>query len=336
MRFALLMIMILFAAPAAAETLDEKVAGLELIRAGDLRVAAVGEKLAIANAPVCQRTEYRTGLLLHDIRQYSADLREAARKTFVFSRDIAVEGVVPGSPAERAGISANAGLVEIDNDPVDGIDATGKDVFARMGVVLDRLEASLADGSVTVGTEQGGALRTANITGVPGCASRFQLVLDGQVNAGADGQYVQIDGRMVDFVESDTELAAVLAHELAHNMLEHRKRLNAAGVDRGMLGGLGKSGALIRATEIEADRLSLYLMANAGYDPALAIGFWDRLGAKTGYGIFSDGTHLRRQPRVAMLKQELAALEELRTKTPDGQPLLPEWAKPPFPALSGK
>jgi hypothetical protein len=333
MRLILPIIALALSAPALAETPAEQAVGLEVIRAGDLRVATVGERLAVANLPLCGRTEYRTGLLLHDIRTYSAGMRDAARKAFAFERDIAVEAVVPGSPAERAGLRPNESVVAIDGRPVADVEAPGKDSFARMGAVLDRLEASLADGHVSIETLKDGQRRDVTIDGVRGCASRFQLVLDGQMNAGADGQYVQVDGRMVDFAENDDELAAVLAHELAHNILEHRRRLNAAGVDRGMLGVLGRSGALIRATEIEADRLSLYLMANAGYDPAAAVGFWDRLGAKHGYGIFSDGTHLRRGPRVAMVRRELTALEALRAKAGAGAVLFPDFARPPLPTL---
>jgi len=317
----------LFMLTAAAS--PEQKADLEAIRDGDVRVASVGEKLAIANLPLCARTENRPGLLLHDIRQYSGDLQDAARAVFGFPREVSVEGVVPGSPADHAGIVPNSGVVAVAGVAVDGLGAGGKGDFVRMSAILDRLETALAAGPVAVETTAG----TFSLTGTPGCVSRFQIVFDGAVNAGADGQYVQIDGRMVDFVRSDGELAAVLAHELAHNILDHRRRLNAAGVDRGMFGGLGKSGALIRATEIEADRLSLYLMANAGFAPEDAIGFWDRMGAKHGYGIFSDNTHLRRKPRVEMLKQELAALQARRGKAAPGAVLIPDFARPPFAAL---
>jgi predicted Zn-dependent protease len=43
---------------------------------------------------------------------------------------------------------------------------------------------------------------------------------------------------------------------------------------------------VIKATEAEADRLSVWLMANAGYDPEAAISFWERYGKATGPGHF--------------------------------------------------
>jgi predicted Zn-dependent protease len=92
----------------------------------------------------------------------------------------------------------------------------------------------------------------------------------------------------------------VAAHELSHNLLAHRDRINAA-----------KSGKtrLIKSTEEEADRLSVWLMANAGYDPQAAITFWERYGAETGLGIFTAPTHYRWQDRVAMLRREIEAMQ---------------------------
>ncbi len=309
-------------------------ADLQVVREADLRVAAIGEKLARDNVALCGETQPRTGLVLHDIRQYEGDARDAARRAFGFAREVSVEGVVPGSPAEGAGIEPDDGLVAIEGEAVDGMSDPNSDQpahFARMQAVLDRLDALGADGAVAVEVERGGQRRTVALRPERGCLARFQII-DGGVNASSDGRYVQINSAMYDFAQSDAELAAVLAHELAHNVLDHRRRLNAVGVDRGMLGVLGKSAGRIRATEIEADRLSLYLMANAGFDPALAIPFWDRMGAKHGFGIFSDGTHLRRGPRVKMLREELAALERMKVGA-GGAVLVPAFARPPFAPL---
>lgn len=335
MRLLLLAFSLIAAPAAAAETRAEQVAGLEAIRAADLRIATVGERLAVANVALCTRTRYRTGLLLHDVAQYAGSMREAAREAFRFDRPVMVEAVVAGGPAERAGLTADTALLSIEGQPLEAVPPVeGQGAFARMAALLDLIDAGAEDGVLRIGTLKDGKPVPVEIRGEKGCASRFQLVFEGGgVNAGADGHYVQVEGRMIDFVGSDAELAAVLAHELAHNILDHRARLNAAGVDRGMLGVLGKSGAMIRATEVEADRLSVYVMANAGYDPQAAVGFWDRLGARHGFGIFSDATHLRRKPRVALFRRELDALDQLRGRTPPGTPLIPDFARRPFAAL---
>jgi predicted Zn-dependent protease len=107
----------------------------------------------------------------------------------------------------------------------------------------------------------------------------------------------------------DDELAAILAHELAHNILGHRAVLDAQGVSRGLFGRIGKNAAKIRETEIAADRLSLTLMRDAGYRMAAAPEFWARFEKKHGSGIFADATHLNGRRRVDMLNAEIARID---------------------------
>ncbi|WP_336962945.1 M48 family metallopeptidase [Sphingobium aquiterrae] len=202
-----------------------------------------------------------------------------------------------------------------------------------MDMILDEIERRSADGILHVDLLEDGTVHRREIAAENGCAGRFQIVLEGALNAYSDGEYIQIDGRMVDFAQDDIALAAILAHELAHDILDHRQRLNAAGVDRSLFGGIGHNAAKIRATEAEADRLSLYLMANAGLDPAAGIAFWARLGRKAGAKILPDETHGSSKTRLAMLQKELAALKQLREETPSGQLLIPTFAHPPFPPL---
>src|SRR3546814_7590243 len=62
-------------------------------------------------------------------------------------------------------------------------------------------------------------------------------------------------------------VAAPIAHELAHNILRQRERLEAKGVNYGLLSGIGRNVGYFRQTELEADILSVSLPANAHYDP---------------------------------------------------------------------
>jgi predicted Zn-dependent protease len=124
---------------------------------------------------------------------------------------------------------------------------------------------------------------------------------------------------MAEYFLDDGEFAAVIAHEMAHNLLKHRDRLNAQRVNRGFFGQFGKSAGRIKDSEIEADRLSVWLMANAGYDPQAAIRFWTRYGKEHGKGIFSASTHYRWKKRVELFEEEMkkmAAIEPVDGKYP--------------------
>ena len=143
----------------------------------------------------------------------------------------------------------------------------------------------------------------------------------------SDGRLVVVSGGLVQFATNDDELAAAVAHELAHNILRHRARLDAAGVDRGLGKQLGRSARLFRQTEVEADQLSPWLLAGAGYDPHAAVRFWTRFGKREGQPLFQAGTHPRWRARVASIEEQVRAIDTARAA---GRPLEPPLiANPP-------
>ena len=87
------------------------------MRSVDARLARIAHRLTIANAPICSETVPAPGLVLHAIDQYEPAYRSAARATFGFAAPVAVETVVPGSAAERAGVRADDGLVAVAGHP---------------------------------------------------------------------------------------------------------------------------------------------------------------------------------------------------------------------------
>ena len=96
----------------------------------------------------------------------------------------------------------------------------------------------------------------------------------------------------------DEAIAAVVAHELAHTVLRHRIRLEAAGVKWGLLAQFGRNARLFRRTEEEADRLSVHLLRNAGYDPRVAVRFWREHGGEIDGGLFRGATHPSAETRA--------------------------------------
>jgi predicted Zn-dependent protease len=222
---------------------------------------------------------------------------------------------VPESSADTAGLRAGDELLAIDGKPVPAA-GSGKKAYARLGLVEGWVEEGLKRGALSIVFRRDGVDKTAELAPRRGCASRFQLVPGAKLNATANGTYVQVSGALVEFVRNDDELALVMAHELAHNILGHRAQLDAAGVSRGLFAGFGKNRTRIRATELEADRYAHYLVARAGYDVTVAPAFWERFGRKVDAGIFADGTHpgtkervRRAEADVARIKAQLAASE---------------------------
>jgi membrane-associated protease RseP (regulator of RpoE activity) len=321
-RASIILVSLLFAlsGPAGAQLPAEQ---FEALRAADLRLATIGERLVIANAPLCTARKHATGLVLHDLAQYAPGARAAARAHFGFATAIAVEAVVPGSPAAAAGVRADDSLVSIDGAET-GIAMPTADAKATTERALG-LDAAIdragADGVLTLGVIRAGRALTLTIRPVEACKTRFELSLDRAFNAEADGSIVQIAAGMFEGFRDDDEAAAILAHELAHNLLKHRERLDAAGVQRGLFEAFGRAVGYIRRTEIEADLVGVALALNAGYDPAAAARFWRWFGPKHADSIFLARTHPKWSTRARLLDREVGALATLSVR-PVRPPLL--------------
>lgn len=305
----MLALLLLAAAPVGDES------ALKALLVLDLRVAAIGERLA--RGGLCTGRLSNPGIIVQDIGQYAAPLRPAARRALRLGEAPTVVAVLPDSAAARAGLAPGDEILAVNGAPPPP-QPRGKS-FGRVGAVEAMIEAGLARDGLTLTIGRAGAVRDIAVQSVTGCSSRFQLQPGTKLNASADGTYVQVSGALAEFAGRDDELALILAHELAHNILGHKAKLDAAGVSRGLFAGLGRNGERIRATEAEADRLALYLMARAGYDLRVAPGFWERFGRKAD-PILSDGTHAGWRARAAAAVQEIARIDALKAAGAEVRP----------------
>lgn len=286
-----------------------RIESLLQLRALDEQVTEAGYRLAAANSGLCPSAGPIGGISVHDLAQYGADFRDAAIRAFGLDKGPAILAVARDSAAARAGLQRDDILVAIDGAVPDPSAPAGrKGVYDGAERLTAQVERALADGHAELIVRRGGATQGIAFTADRGCPSRFQVVPSKALNAGADGDYVQLSSALAAYAADADELAAILAHELAHNILRHRARLDEARVSRGILKNFGRNARLIRETEIEADRLSVRLMVNAGYDPAGAVRFWKRFGREHGHGIFASATHPGWRKRVATLEAEIAAI----------------------------
>jgi hypothetical protein len=289
------------AAAVAAPGLDTT--SLEALRAIDLRLATIGHRLVTANAPLCRDQARATGLILHAITQYDADTQAAARDTFGFATPIGVEAVVPGSAAAAAGVMANDGVTAIGDQTLaaSATPPSAADRDAAIGV----LEAATTPVRLTI--VRPGTRRNVSVASPMGCRARFEVLLGPQMTAQSDGRVVQIGVRFFERYR-DEDVAVIVAHELAHIVLRHRVRLEAAGVKGGLLGEIGRNAALGQRAELEADTLGVTLLHNAGYDSASAARFWRDHGGDIDGGLFRSRTHPATKRRIASIEAAAAAI----------------------------
>ena len=274
------------------------------LRAFDSRVATIGHRLAVASQDLCADRQWRPGIALHDLSQYSGASREVAVRAFGLDRGPGVLALAAGGPAERAGVRADDILLTVDGQPLPVPEDRS---FEAMEPLLDAFEAAFADGAATLGLWRDDRTVTIIVPAELGCVTRFQVIPARSPDARADGRYVQLHEGLGRYVRDDSELAAVIAHEFAHNVLRHKARLDALNVRRGASGNFGRNAVLIRETEVEAERLSVHLLHRAGFDPEAAVRFWTHFGRR-GLNFLKSPTHPSWRGRIALFRQEISAI----------------------------
>ncbi len=271
------------------------------LRGEDARVANIAWRLQTENAAICTNKTNLVGLSVQALSQYPKSQQAAARMQLSLNRQVAIAAIVPKSPAARAGLKIGNAILAI-ND-VETPVVLADDGYAPVGKVEDMLDAAMVRPTIKLRIAHEGNARDVVLSGQSGCASRVQIIAGKSINAGADGRYVQINARMIEFVASDDELAVIMGHELAHNVLRHIALKTPS-----------------KQAEYEADRLGVWLMARAGYDVDAVVPFWTRFEKRTNAGIFADGTHPSPKKRLAAVARAVA---ELKVQQVAGQPLIP-------------
>lgn len=293
-------------------------AGLLALQRYDRQLAAIGYRLAMAGGDLCAAKAPMPGFALHDLSQYSAAEQGDARAAFGFGADPLVLAVAPTSPAAAAGLREGDAVLSVDGDAVPAARPRAQSSYARMAALLARLDESMAEGMLLLTVRRGGRQLDLRVPVRRGCASRFQIKASSAIDSHADGTYVEINTGLVDFARDEDQIAAIVAHELAHNILRHRARLDAKGIRRGLLGQFGRSARMVRQTEEEADRLAVYLLDRAGYSPRAIVAFWERFDRTHSSGFLSAQTHRTPRDRIVIAEQEIAriASEKAAGRTP--------------------
>lgn len=257
------------------------------------RLNRIAFTLERASAPFCKtHLRYAGGVILADPHMAVPALSDAARAVIGGDRSI-VYAVVAHSPAEAAGLEAG--------DIVETVDG---------GSVVDGLQKATTAHHETWVVRRGGERKTLGYDPVAICDFPVRLAVSDKVAAATDARRIIVTTAAVR-ATTDDELALILGHELAHDVLGHSgeaRRLyqimhsDPPNADRRF------------ALETEADYVGSYLAADAGYDIRKAAALWLKLPAS------GEPDHPPAAERRALA---LATANEIDRKRASGEPLVP-------------
>ncbi|HEX9750915.1 MAG TPA: M48 family metallopeptidase [candidate division Zixibacteria bacterium] len=171
---------------------------------------------------------------------------------------------------------------------------------------------------------------------------QFKVIESDQINAFAcPGGFVYFYTGILQMMDSEAELAAVMAHEISHVVGRHSvKHLQtalgasvlaqialgdaasgAAGQVTGIVLGLALTG-YGRSHELEADEYGLHYMKEAGYNPNGAVTMFTKLAELSGdrdRGFFENLTssHPETQERIAKINEQIDAMPASVKDLPD-------------------
>jgi hypothetical protein len=265
------------------------------------RAAEVTSRVRVAGAELCgDETRAALGvaaLSREDVPRlfgtggFWGDFRESFAASLGVGDRVLVLHVVPGGVGAAAGFLPGDVIVALDLRQV------------RDGEQLAALQAGDLPDPFEVRIDRSGTERVLTVPFVAECGYELALLVSAFPNAFTDGRTIYATTGLLREVSSDDELALLVGHELAHNVL-------------------GDSFTSFKKVEQEADYLGCYFAARAGYDVSGAAAFWRRL-AREYPALVSESasySHSGTAARAAALARTVAEIEEKRRA---GAPLLP-------------
>jgi predicted Zn-dependent protease len=168
------------------------------------------------------------------------------------------------------------------------------------------------------------------------CIYEVVLEEEGPLNAYTDGNTIHVTPAMVSFADTDDELALVLAHETAHNLMRHVDGKMQNAIFGGLVGllldgvaasqGVNTQGEFTKIGmnagvlsysqdfEREADYIGMYLMARAKRNYHQAPDLWRRMSIRNPEAIYLSTSHPSNPERFVMMDKVAAEIDQKKTE----------------------
>lgn len=287
------------------------------------RLYRVAAPLLINNTELCpQHARSILGFTAKNRYSFSSQYIDAAQSSLGLGEELRIMDVLPGSGAEQAGVRKGDVLVAIEIEPApQGPDAEHV-AAALIGEEMQGRDA------LHLTFRRDGERMAFDVPLTPACAIVLDLGNTDDAHSFSDGRRVMVTRGLLNFAQSDEELAYAIAREVARNeiapdtgiaMKELIDRLHA--IDAAESSGDTLPAVKVSYSESDdnADKLALYLLARAGYGIDGFEPFLQRLESAT-ESHTSGNSSIIASTRMATLDQ---TIREVKTKKNGGLPLIP-------------
>lgn len=312
----------------------------DTIKNGD-KLFNVSYPILTKNSQLCgERITPSIGMDVWNIKNIKWGYRTAARETFGVHSGLTVSYIADKSPAAKAGIKSGDLILAInDQSPKEDDEEANK-------LLYDELKNSEYK-KIKFDLERNGKTFTAFVTPVAAC--NYPIIYEDEntdLNAWADGQSIHVTKTIIKFTENDNELALIVSHEMAHNVMQHIDKQTQNAIIGG-IGGLAVDAILIGAGvstgnefsrfgqnlgasaysidfEKEADYVGMYFMERSGYNSKNVADVWRRFALESPQSVTRKYTHPTTPERYLAINR---AYEEIKSKKAKGIALIPEGFK---------
>jgi hypothetical protein len=267
--------------------------------ASQRRIEEVSFRLMTAAADFCvDRKGAAYGFTVANRHSFGTGMADAATAAFGLDNSAKVLSVTSGSPAYEAGLIEGDVITRINGKPIK----PGKNAANAVSKAV--AEAGSGGLNLNIG---GANPRRVRIEPVVACNYSIEVLNSDKVNAYADGDTLRVTKGMLWFATDEAELAMVLSHELAHNLMGHAGTFASMFYNK-------------KSRESDADYVGLYIMARGDFEIEKAAKFWRRLAAAFPKMIESSSSHPLMPARFLAIRK---TTEEIRAKEAKGLPLVP-------------
>ncbi len=237
---------------------------------------------------------------------------------------LVVIAVIEDSPAERAQILPGDFLISVDNERISSVREFNQ-YFRKLNI----------GDLIKLQVQRGGVLKDIFLT-VGSIPINVPIVMVDvqEVNAAASSNAIYVTYGLMNFVKSDDEIAAVLAHELAHFVRGHVSKAQMSsllslliGIPLGLIAeeaAPGTGDLVMRTADVfkasysrdlerEADYFGVKFIYLAGFDPCVCVSFLERFAIEIPRSMIRNylSTHPSSPERMLRIKkavQELACV----------------------------